>query len=359
MVNGAAQDYRCFVATSTGHFAFEDSNGIFYVRRANVPQIIPASQAIALWSCAGPSAPMPDGDITALDCHDLALTLLDVRGLSALKTLDCSKNQLTELDLTGLTSLENLYCEQNPMVALDLTPCHSLAFVGHISRRLGHSESAISSLTGGIACHDGSLFGFHPNYSDAIRNATNDTLCAAKYISPRTRPVSPQETQVRLTAYALKESDPEAIAIAAPAMAALISGPCWLVPIPASDGTIDANLALSRAIAARVPGAHVRRAVSRSHPVESSTERRRRGLCGLLPEEHSFVRTGGPMEPLPLFFVDNVITTGNTIRAARAVLGWGTGLAYADASSPFNNRPITRTAVHHASRETLNFADPP
>jgi hypothetical protein len=36
--------------------------------------------------------------------------------------------------------------------------------------------------------------------------------------------------------------------------------------------------------------------------------------------------------------VDNVITIGNTIRAARAVLGWGTGLAYGDASSPFNHR---------------------
>ena len=44
------------------------------------------------------------------------------------------------------------------------------------------------------------------------------------------------------------------------------------------------------------------------------------------------------MSILPLYFVDNVITTGNTIRAARAVLGWGTGLAYADASSPFNTR---------------------
>ena len=44
------------------------------------------------------------------------------------------------------------------------------------------------------------------------------------------------------------------------------------------------------------------------------------------------------MEPLPLYLVDNVITTGDTIRAARAVLGWGTGLAYGDASSPFNHR---------------------
>ena len=78
----------------------------------------------------------------------------------------------------------------------------------------------------------------------------------------------------------------------------------------------------------------------------------------MLPDEHNFSRTAGPLAPLPLYFVDNVITTGNTIRAARAVLGWGTGLAYADASSPFNIRNITRGVVHHASRETANLAGP-
>jgi hypothetical protein len=35
------------------------------------------------------------------------------------------------------------------------------------------------------------------------------------------------------------------------------------------------------------------------------------------------IRTAGPMAPLPLFFVDNVVTTGSTLRAARAALGWG------------------------------------
>ena len=133
---------------------------------------------------------------------------------------------------------------------------------------------------------------------------------------------------------------------------------CWLVPIPASDGSLDANLSLARAVAALVPGARVRVAIARSHPVESSTTRRRQGLSGLLPDEHNFSRTASPLAPLPLYFVDNVITTGNTIRAARAVLGWGTGLAYDDASSPFNNRPIASGVVHHASRKTANYAGP-
>jgi predicted amidophosphoribosyltransferase len=182
------------------------------------------------------------------------------------------------------------------------------------------------------------MFWFHPKPIAGILNTTQDTLCAEKYISPRIRSVTPEEVRIRNIAYALKTADPNAIAVAASAMASLIAGPCWLVPIPASDGNPNANLALAREIAARVPGARVKLAIARSHPVESSTTRRRRGVCGLQPDEHHFVRTAGPINPLPLYFVDNVITTGNTIRAARAVIGWGTGLAYADASSPFNNR---------------------
>jgi hypothetical protein len=39
------------------------------------------------------------------------------------------------------------------------------------------------------------------------------------------------------------------------------------------------------------------------------------------------------MQFQPLYFVDNVITTGTTIAACRRALGWGIGLAYADAST--------------------------
>jgi hypothetical protein len=44
------------------------------------------------------------------------------------------------------------------------------------------------------------------------------------------------------------------------------------------------------------------------------------------------------MRPLPVYFVDNVITTGTTVAACRRALGWGHGLAYADASTPGNTR---------------------
>jgi hypothetical protein len=338
MVNGSAQDYRCFVSTTTGHFAVENSAGELFTCRTGRPQVIPASQAVAFWSCAGSADPRPAGDITAMDCHDLALTLLDVRGLAALKTLDCSGNRLAELDLAGLVSLENLYCHQNPFVSLDLSPCHSLNFVGYASRYFGYSNAAIGGLNEALVCHDQPLSSFLHRPEGGILDTASGTICAEKYISPRTRTITAEEAQIRAVAYALKETDPEAIAVAAPAMAALICGPCWLVPIPDHNGSLDANLALARAIAEIVPGARVKIAIERLQAVESSTERRRRGKFGLKPEEHHFVRATGPINPLPLYFVDNVITTGNTVRAARAVLGWGTGLAYADASSTFNNR---------------------
>src|SRR5439155_9498863 len=166
----------------------------------------------------------------------------------------------------------------------------------------------------------------------------NTDTYAGKYVSPRYRTPSPDEFNVRRTARDLKIPTDTAIQIAAPAMAALIDGPCWLIPVPASDGNLIANLALARAIAEFVPGTRVKCVIARAHSVESSCERRLRSLPGLTVEEHAIIRTAGPMDALPAYFVDNVITTGTTIAACRLALGWGTGLAYADASTPSNSR---------------------
>ena len=157
-------------------------------------------------------------------------------------------------------------------------------------------------------------------------------MYAAKYVSLRYRPASPDEAVARRTARELKTPTAAAIQIAAPEMAALIDGPCWLVPVPASNGSLNANLALARAIAVFVPGARVKCAVGRAYPVKSSYGRRMRGLFGLTVDEHAIIRTVGPIQLLPVYFVDNVITTGTTIAACRHALGWGIGLAYADAS---------------------------
>ena len=164
-------------------------------------------------------------------------------------------------------------------------------------------------------------------------------LYAARYVPSGWRLMSPDEELVRRTAWDLKVPTAEAIGIAAPLMAALLDPvPCWLIPVPASSGSVGANLALARAAQRLISGARVVVGIRRSHPVESSCARRRHGLNGLSVREHAFVRCVGPLHRMPVWFVDNVATTGNTIKAAHLAFGTGNGLVYADASSPRSAR---------------------
>jgi len=155
----------------------------------------------------------------------------------------------------------------------------------------------------------------------------------SKYVPIAYRSTNSEELDARHVARGLKIPLAAALQVAAPAMAALIDGPCWLVPVLASTGKLTANLALAEAIAQMVSHARVKCAVGRAFPVQSSCIRRICGFPGLTLAEHMIVRITGPIEPLPLYFVDNVITTGTTIAACRHALGWGIGLAYADAST--------------------------
>jgi predicted amidophosphoribosyltransferase len=152
-------------------------------------------------------------------------------------------------------------------------------------------------------------------------------------VSPRSRPITPEEAETRRIAYALKMG--EETELAACEMAELLPSDLptlTLVPVPASTGSIEANLIFARAIAAEYGlQARVVPALNRVVPVESSCARRRRGLPGLTAADHAFVRVGGWFA-LPVFVVDNVATTGATLAAARHALGFGTGLVFADAS---------------------------
>ena len=157
---------------------------------------------------------------------------------------------------------------------------------------------------------------------------------ATRYISPRSRPLTEGEKAVRQVAYDLKIPTPAALTVAAPAMAALLERePCWLIPVPSSTGGTEANMALCHALKGLIPEARIVVGIRRTRPVESSCVRRRRGLLGLSVEEHAFARCCGPLLRLPVWFVDNVVTTGATLRAAHLAFGTGGGIVFADASS--------------------------
>ena len=170
------------------------------------------------------------------------------------------------------------------------------------------------------------------------------TISAHKYVSPRARPLTPEEVEVRRIAYALKIPTAEAVAVAARDLAPLLDAAeapdthLVLMPVPASTGSIDANRQLANELAAEVHRRYparrvqVKVTVGRKHPVESSCVRRKRGLPGLRGDEHAMIRVAGPLTATgtAYYFVDNMATTGATLDACRAALGFGDGIVWAD-----------------------------
>ena len=160
---------------------------------------------------------------------------------------------------------------------------------------------------------------------------------ARRYISPRARPLTPEEQETRWMSYALKDwNAPEfttALQDAAPEMAALIEGPCALIPIPSSTGSTQANRRLANQIAKRVHGARVIDCLRRTQPVESSCARHKTRRGALPVDEHHLERDPSRwLDTVRTYFVDNTTTSGNTLRAAHKALGFGDALVFSDAS---------------------------
>ena len=169
-------------------------------------------------------------------------------------------------------------------------------------------------------------------------------ITAHKYVSPRSRPLTPEEVEVRRIAYALKVPTAEACETAAADLAPLLDAAeapattIVLMPVPASTGSVTANRQLANELAAEVHRRYPERrvqvkiTVGRKHPVESSCVRRRRGLPGLRGDDHAMIRVAGPLTATgtAYYFVDNMATTGATLAACRAALGFGDGIVWAD-----------------------------
>ena len=160
-------------------------------------------------------------------------------------------------------------------------------------------------------------------------------LAARRYHSPRDGQLSAEQAETRRLAYSIKRiTNPSAdFDAAAREMAALITGPCWLVPIPDSAGSTDANARLASLIAMHCPGAQVARAICRTQPIQSQCARHKNALGPIPPDQHHTARTGKVITLRQTYFVDNVTTGGNTLEAGRAALGFGAGLVFADAAT--------------------------
>jgi len=173
------------------------------------------------------------------------------------------------------------------------------------------------------------------------------TKAARRYVSPRTRPLTSEEAQTRALAYMLKDPDcdQDMIDAAAREMARLIEGERgYLVPVPSHTRSTEANRRLANAVA-HVTGNKFETAdiLDRKGQTESACERHRRRLPPLPAEAHQIFLAYPHKITLTgtekIYFVDNVLTSGNTIEACRrALMGLGTGLVYADAHHAIPNR---------------------
>jgi hypothetical protein len=189
-------------------------------------------------------------------------------------------------------------------------------------------------------------------------------LAARKYPNPRKGQLSLAESETRRLAYAIKDPrSPSAdFDTVAREMARLITSPCWLVPVPDSNGSTRANAILcshiARHVAARSASlsalgrgtegevsdsqlptinyqliCQIAHALRRTMPIFSQCERHRRNLPATPPTEHNLKATLWSLGNRQIYFVDNVATSGNTLRAAHAAMNRGAGLVFADAGN--------------------------
>jgi hypothetical protein len=169
-------------------------------------------------------------------------------------------------------------------------------------------------------------------------NTLHTTKAAQRFYAVGTRPLTEEEKVIRFEAYALKSTEcpNDILRECAYAMAMEIDADCILIPVPDHTGDTKANRRLAHAIAQDAPtgiAVDVRDILTRSHPVPSTCARHKERRGPLPVEDHCItVREHRPFPLKRVYFVDNVITSGNTLEACAQALGFGTGLVYADAS---------------------------
>lgn len=166
----------------------------------------------------------------------------------------------------------------------------------------------------------------------------------------------------RVIANRIKNSaDDEALQAAAEEMAELIPDMAVLVPAPSSTGRNKAMVVLAEYIAQIVPDARVVEAVERTKVMPSKVLLRRAGkpLPSFEDQVASMRLAKRLRQDWDVWIVDNVVTTGETIRAMEEVIGEKVhAIVYADATRhkrPKSENPPTGRVCISGSRDYRNI----
>jgi orotate phosphoribosyltransferase len=167
----------------------------------------------------------------------------------------------------------------------------------------------------------------------------------------------------------LKDGDPQAARLCAQALSkhpALRGFRGVVVPAPRSKVGRPALLAFAQALVKQGVGTRAVPAAARISPVESSRERRRLGLKGVSFEEHvESIAVGGIDPDEDILIVDDIVTTGTTIKAVAAqfrkaghrgrIIGAAAG--HADRVSEAPNCPINFVRRAGESKEAARYQE--
>jgi len=160
---------------------------------------------------------------------------------------------------------------------------------------------------------------------------------------------TPEEARTREVAKRLKEGRPGAIDYAAQEMVKRVPKGAVLVPLPNHEGATDANKQLAQAIASYGDGLTVVDVLTRSGTVEDTHARREAGQPGLTADEQQASMSRKRSLPKkvagrPVYFVDNLETSGATMYAARVALGDANAesLVFAKEPVPTGEIEVTR-----------------
>ena len=144
----------------------------------------------------------------------------------------------------------------------------------------------------------------------------------------------------------IKDGTPEAVARAAADMAANVPDNAVLIPMPPHEGKVTDDtdtMILARAIG-ELTGRPVVNALE-SDPRESRYRAKARGEKGLTAEQMGFRQIAQLPEGTIPIFVDNVVGSGETAKAANLALGGGITLAYAKSTRSKGIRGLKQAAV--------------
>jgi hypothetical protein len=151
-----------------------------------------------------------------------------------------------------------------------------------------------------------------------------------EYFSPRWKELTQEEKEVRDVSYSLKELDSQDVWSAALFLKRLVRAQCVLIPIPTSEGCVKANQSLINEILKHTVGGETldvfgcrNRKSNRLKAIEGNEPGE--------PETLGFYLKKGieELKGKHIYFVDNMVNTGATLRACFDLVGFGEGLCFA------------------------------